>query len=278
MAEPQAVQAGSSRSSDGAQSDLGGSGQARVGLTSTSTRNNQFPWDEFDTTYYLRKNYSDLRWDDRQILETVRDFLVNFRPDGQAAGLDLGSGPNLYPALAMLPLCSEITLVERALSNVAWLNQEVTNFAPNWNQFWELLCEQPRYRAVADPRTALAERVTVQAGDVFGLPARRWQVGTMFFVAESISPRQDEFETAVRQFVRALTDGAPFAAAFMENSSGYDVGDHRFPAFAVEKNHISSILAPEATDLRISRVGVGREVLRPGYTGMITVCGRVRAG
>lgn len=243
-----------------------------------ASRNHQFPWDEFDTRSYLSHNYRDLRWDDSAILETIRDFFVDFHPGGDAAGIDLGAGPNLYPALAMLPLCSSITLVERASSNVDWLRAEVCDFAPSWDQFWALLCREPRYRAIANPRAALAARATVEAGDVFDLPARHWQVGTMFFVAESISPRQDEFEAAVRQFVRSLQDGAPFAAAFMENSSGYDVGDQRFPATPVDEAHIRAILEPETRELRVTRLGIGAEVLRPGYTGMISVCGQVRAG
>jgi hypothetical protein len=279
MVEPQMAQAGTSRPFGGTEVGLREGRETRgvPARAGGAEGNARFPWDEFDTASYLRHNYRDLRSDDRQILEVVRDFLVDFLPGGQAEGLDLGSGPNLYPALAMLPLCSKITLVERSLSNVTWLRDEVKHYGPSWNPFWELLCEQPRYRALADPRAALADRVSVEPGSVFDLPRRRWQVGTMFFVAESISDRRDEFEAAIRRFAQALCAGAPFAAAFMENSLGYDVGGHRFPAVAVDADYICSILQPEADDLRISRIGIGSEVLRPGYTGMITVCGRVRA-
>ncbi|CAM5649016.1 hypothetical protein SANTM175S_10556 [Streptomyces antimycoticus] len=56
------------------------------------------------------------------------------------------------------------------------------------------------------------------AGSLFDLcsGAERWDLGTMFFVAESITTSLDEFRRGVGCFMSALNPGAPFAAAFME--------------------------------------------------------------
>ncbi|WP_261564575.1 SCO2525 family SAM-dependent methyltransferase [Frankia gtarii] len=251
----------------------GGEAPGRPAGVVAPPRNADFPWDEFDTTAYLRHNYQTLRSDDQQILELVRDFFADSLPVGGAKGLDLGSGPNLYPALAMLPLCDEITLFELSNSNVAWLEGEVPNYRHTWDPFWQLLCERPRYRAVGNPRQELARRASVESGSVFELPEDRWDVGTMFFVAESISECPDEFDEALRRFVGALRAGSPFAAAFMENSAGYDVGRRRFPAVAVTEDIVRSILEATASDLRLERIGIEGDALRDGYTGMIVACG-----
>ncbi|MCM3922507.1 SCO2525 family SAM-dependent methyltransferase [Frankia sp. AiPs1] len=279
MSEPQMAQVDSRHRPGTRPTGRGADGEALERRPSPvdAPRNADFPWDEFDTTSYLRHNYRSLRPDDRQILERVRDFFAGSLPAGGARGLDVGSGPNLYPALAMLPLCRTITLFEPSISNVAWLRDEIGDYGRSWDPFWELLCARSRYRRVGDPRQTLADRVSVQQGSVFELPRRGWDVGTMFFVAESISERPEEFEDAVRRFLEALRAGAPFAAAFMENSDGYDVGGRRFPAVAVEAGYIRRILETAATDLRLERIGIGSDVLRAGYTGMIVACGRVRA-
>ena len=72
-------------------------------------------------------------------------------------------------------------------------------------------------------------------GNLFDLPTDRFHVGTMFFVAESITEQADEFELALRAFTRSLKRGAPFAAAFMRNSTGYTVNDRDFPALRVDR-------------------------------------------
>lgn len=238
--------------------------------------NSDFPWDDFDSNWYFDHNYKHLRDDDRQIVELVRDFLVRLDPPSHGHGIDVGAGVNLYPALTMLPFCDEITLYEYAASNVAWLEQEVQSYSPSWDPWWNLLIKKPHYKSICSPREELAAAVRVKRGSIFDLPESRWDIGTMFFVAESISSVLSEFHAALGSFVRSLRPGSPFAAAFMENSLGYDVGAHRFPAVAITKDDIQNYLAAEVEDLKIHRLGKTSSPLRDGYDGMILAIGRVR--
>lgn len=244
-----------------------------------SELNSHFPWDDFDSGWYFDHNYKELRDDDRQIVEFVRDFfstldLPNHR---HIHGIDVGAGTNLYPALTMLPFCDEITLYEYAASNVSWLRRETQSYSPSWDSWWSLLVEEPVYKSFDSPREALAAAARVERGSIFDLPASRWDIGTMFFVAESISSAQSEFHTALGSFVRSLRPGAPFAAAFMENSLGYDVGTHRFPAVAIAEDEVGNCLGGVTEDLKIHRLGKTSNPLRDGYDGMILAIGRVRA-
>ncbi|MGH3865432.1 MAG: SCO2525 family SAM-dependent methyltransferase [Pseudonocardiaceae bacterium] len=237
--------------------------------------NGDFPWDEFDSSRYYDHNYKVLRDDDRQILEIIRDFFATLDLPRRRNGIDVGSGTNLYPALAMLPLCDEITLYEYSTSNVSWLQREVRSYSPSWDAFWELLAREPLYKLVDSPREALATVARIERGSIFDLPESRWDIGTMFFAAESISATPSEFRAGLESFIRSLRTGAPFAAAFMENSAGYDVGARRFPAVAIAVNDVKNCLEGDVEDLKIHRTGLTNEPLRAGYDGMILATGRV---
>ncbi|MDQ3274114.1 MAG: SCO2525 family SAM-dependent methyltransferase [Actinomycetota bacterium] len=240
--------------------------------------NSHFPWDDFDSSWYFDHNYKVLRDDDRQIIEIVRDFFVTLDPSSHRCryGIDVGSGTNLYPALTMLPLCDKTTLYEYATSNVSWLQREMELYSQSWDPFWDLLAKEPLYKSVDSPRKALAAKARVETGSVFDLPEWRWDIGTMFFVAESLSSELSEFQAALGSFLRSLRPGAPFAAAFMENSSGYDVSTHRFPAVAITANDVEICLAGATEDLEIHRIGTTSSPLRDGYEGMILAIGRAR--
>lgn len=243
----------------------------------SSKANSHFPWQDFDSSWYFDLNYKNLREDDRQIVEIVRDFFSALdSPRRNRHGIDVGAGVNLYPALTMLPFCDEITLREYAASNVAWLEREILSYSPSWDPSWNLLIKDPAYKAIDSPREALAAAVRIQRGSIFDLPQSQWDIGTMFFVAESISSVPAEFHSALDSFVKSLRPGAPFAAAFMENSLGYDVGTHRFPAVAITQDDVEKSLGDKTENFRIHRLDKTSNPLRDGYDGMILAVGRVR--
>lgn len=235
--------------------------------------NADFRWDEFDAVAYLNHNYVGMRDDDRALLEFTRDFFSSAGLGDSCDAGDVGAGTNLYPALAMLPWSKRITLVEHSARNQDWLDSEIHRYSDCWDPFWDLLRENVAYEDVTDPRAALASRAEVTKGSIFDLPRWQWDLGTMFFVAESISPRPEEFEAAVAAFVGTLRPGAPFAAAFMENSEGYDVGDLRFPAVKRTEDDVQSVFKGRAKDVRTERLGLDHNPVRAGYTGMIFASG-----
>jgi len=116
--------------------------------------------------------------------------------------------------------------------------------------------------------------VKVQPGSVFDLPRNAWDLGTMFFVAEAITSDEKEFRRGLRCFVDCLTPGAPFVAAFMENSQGYSVNGHFFPTVPVAEKEVRDCLKGIVEgEIEFIREGLGDNPLRKGYTGMILACG-----
>ncbi|MCN9239543.1 SCO2525 family SAM-dependent methyltransferase [Streptomyces sp. RY43-2] len=235
-------------------------------------------WSAFDPIAYVDHNYRDLQAEDAEILQILRDhFGGHFagRADGPVSGIDVGAGANLYPGLAMLPWCDEITLFERSSANVRYLKSQVASYDANWDQFWRVLCKNEVYAALdIDPRAKFRTAVRVEEGNLFELVAHegQWSMGTMFFVAESMTTSREEFTRGVECFLRALRPGAPFAAAFMEHSKGYHAGKHFFPACDVGESEVYESLAPFADEFTTTRLKASAAV-REGYSGMIVAYG-----
>lgn len=249
-------------------------------------RNADAPWNMFSSHGYWRRNYSKLQAEDREIIRRVSHFFVSALagcPPVQRA-IDVGAGPNLYPALLMLPWTEQILLTDFSKSNVSWLHDQLAdNISPwPWRHFWREMRKAKGYCDVSRPRQRLREACVSEQGyagverlSVFDLPKARWNLGTMFFVAESITQDPVEFRSAVAAFVNALTPGAPFAAAFMAESDGYPVDGTQFPALPIKSDDVRQHL----TELGVREPSVDlldtRDRVRDGYTGMIVATGFV---
>jgi hypothetical protein len=249
-------------------------------------RNADAPWNMFSSQHYWRQNYRELQAEDREIIRRVSHFFMAALagcPPVQRA-IDVGAGTNLYPALLMLPWTRQILLADFSKSNVSWLHDQVDdNTSPwAWLRFWAEMREAKGYSDVAKPRKRLREACVPVPGhagieqlSVFDLPKARWNLGTMFFVAESITEDPKEFRAAVAAFVGALTPGAPFAATFMAGSAGYPVDGTRFPALPIEPDHVQRHLA----ELGVREPSVDlletSDRVRDGYEAMIVATGFV---
>ncbi|MBQ0830701.1 SCO2525 family SAM-dependent methyltransferase [Streptomyces tagetis] len=242
----------------------------------TMDRNADAPWSKFDPEVYVDNNYRTPLDVDLLIVRLMRDHFGRCFADGvpdSVRGVDVGAGANLYPALSMLPWCEKVLLLEYAQPNVEYLERQVSpeGYDPVWDAFWEVLREAPAYRDV-DPRARCGEIVRVERGNLFDLDGqRRWEMGTMFFVADSMSECPEEFARGVRCFMNALGEGAPFAAAFMKESVGYRVGDHTYPAYRVNEERVRESLEAFTTDVETHDL---HHMVRPGHEGILLALGR----
>lgn len=234
-------------------------------------------WHKFDPEAYCARNYRALRDDDRQVVEKLGAFFASCAIPKSAHGVDVGAGSNLYPAFGMLPFCKKVDLLESSSSNVRWLERNRRTLwirrDRRWDPFWETYLKHSAYKRAGSrtPYRSLFRKVRVRRASVFDLPSHAYDVGTMFFVACSLSTRIDDFYSAVDGFGRCLKSGAPFAMAFMTNSDGYPAGDRWFPAVRVGVAEIApaiKAIAPEASFYEIEPV----DPLRSGV-GMMLVTG-----
>lgn len=238
-----------------------------------AVNNAECPWDLFDSESYQQRNYATLHELDQIIIPRLARFFESQKLGGGLRAIDVGPGTNLYPAMSMLPFARSITLWEHSAANVAWLQEEIGGYRESWNEFWQaLVVSSDRYRAIDKPSVLLNEVAEVRKGSIFSLEEGQWDLGTMFFVAESITGMRDECATATTRFVRSLKPGAPFAATFMENSRGYVVGGHNFPAVAITEADVQLLLRDVARDITLHPIR-SSHLFRHGYDGMMLVTG-----
>jgi hypothetical protein len=250
----------------------------------THVHNADAPWNSFSSDDYWRVNYRHPQPEDQEIIHRVSQFFIQAYAGGPRArrGLDVGSGTNLYPALLMLPWTEQILLTDFSVSNHRWLQRHIADddTAWTWGPFWGELEEAEGYRQIGEPRRRLRDACVPQPGfagielcSVFDLPVAQWDLGTMFFVAESITEDPQEFRAGMAGFLRALKPGSPFAAAFMAGSDGYPVAGIRFPALPITPDDVRLCFTElGARELSVEPLHTSHRV-REGYAGMITATG-----
>jgi hypothetical protein len=250
----------------------------------TPTQNADVEWDNFPSQDYWHRNYKEVLAPDKEILRLVGSFFSEAL-HGRARvrrAIDVGSGTNLYPALLMLPWAEQILLTDYSESNVRWLRDQVADDDPawKWQPFWRQLQAFEGYSQMSEPRKQLrlacAEKKrtpAIRECSVFDLPPAQWQLGTMFFVAESITRDPREFAGAIGRFAGALEPHSPFAAAFMSGSEGYPLGDVVYPALPVAADDIRERFARlRVSELRVKELETS-QLVREGYEGMIVATG-----
>jgi hypothetical protein len=241
-------------------------------------------WNRFSSHDYWRRNYYELQAEDQEIIRRVSEFFIRAFRGRQPVrrSIDVGSGTNLYPALLMLPWTEQILLTDLSPRNVHWLRRQLAADGAGWTwrPFWRALQEAEGYRHIGEPRKQLREacvsvrgRAGIERLSVFDLPEAQWDLGTMFFVAESITEDPREFRLAVERFVRALKPGAPFATAFMSGSHGYPVAGKVFPALPISPQDVEKhFIELGASELSVELLETKHRV-RHGYDGMIVATG-----
>lgn len=253
--------------------------------TAMPTHNADVRWEDFSSQDYWHHNYKKVLPADQEIIRLVSSFFIDTfrsRPRVQQA-IDVGSGTNLYPAMLMLPWAEQILLSDYSQSNVRWLRDQVMDdsVAWTWQPFWRELHALEGYNQVSEPRKQLRVACAGQRGrppaieehSVFDLPRGQWQLGTMFFVAESITRDPEEFAKAIGCFVGALQPHSPFAASFMSGSRGYPVGGVTYPALPVAANDvIEHFKRLGVSSLSVKQLETS-QLVRDGYEGMIVATG-----
>ena len=243
------------------------------------SKNQDFSWDNFDPEAYVAHYYGDPHPDDDEVLRQTCAALAAFAGDREIDVIDVGTGPNLFPLFAALPVSRRQTVWEYAPSNIEWLRRELDGgqLREPWTHFWDIVrTTNVRAGALANPVAALGARTEVTQGSIFDVPQRQWDAATMFFCAESITRDQDEFARACAAFAGAVRPGGAVAAAFLAGSRGYRVGEEDYPAVSVGPEELGEAFGGLVDNLRLSGIGNRDEEIRSGYTGMIFLTGRVR--
>ena len=235
-------------------------------------------WVNFDSEAYFKHYYGDPHPDDDLVLRMICDVFK--AADSPLHTIDVGTGPNLYPFFAALPRAHRLTAWEYSSANVAWLNAELQRevMRPQWEHFWKVVCDAygSGWELPSDPIAALRRKASVRQGSIYDLPKREWDAATMFFCAEAVTDKQDEFDKACGCFAGAVRPGGMLAAAFILNSPGYEVGGRPYPVMNLTEKSLRRTFDGFADAVTTQTIGMTKEEVRSGYTGMCFVTARAR--
>jgi hypothetical protein len=147
-----------------------------------------------------------------------------------------------------------------------------------WRHFWRVTQDayRPEFHLPENPIPDLRAKTVLSGGSVFDLPEGIWDAATMFFCAESITERQDEFETACAAFVRCVKPGGALIAAFLVRSGGYIVADRPFPELSLSAESIEMTFAHHADKVVAESIGIVEREIRSGYSGFVFLTGFAR--
>jgi hypothetical protein len=249
--------------------------------TRAPSGNADYRWAQFDSEAYFQHYYGEPHADDDLVIRFAVEAMKRAPPiDAELEVVDVGTGPNLIPFFCALPRARELTAWEYAESNIAWLEAEMrrVEMRPQWHHFWGVTREayQPEWRLPEDPMPILRAKTVVRQGSIFDLPQRTWDAATMFFCAESITERKDEFEAACAAFADCVKLGGTLVAAFLVRSAGYMVADRRFPVLCLSAESIEKVFARHAKSIKAETIGISEREIRSGYSGFVFLTGIAR--
>lgn len=243
--------------------------------------NADYRWAQFDSEAYFQHYYGEPHPDDDLLIRHAVEAMKLAPPLGAELDVvDVGTGPNLIPFFCAIRRARRLTAWEYAESNVAWLEAELqrNEMRPQWWHFWRTTCEAygPTYDLPDNPLPLLRSKSIVSKGSVFELPKRNWDAATMFFCAESITEREDEFEAACAAFARCVKPGGAMIAAFLVRSAGYVVADRPFPVLCLSADKIEAVFRRHADNIKAARIGIVEREIRSGYSGFVFLTGIAR--
>ena len=242
--------------------------------------NADYRWAEFDSEAYFNHYYGEPHPDDDRVIECAVKAIKEARPAGRELDMvDIGTGPNLIPLFCALPRAQSLTVWEYAESNIAWLEAELARDAmrPQWQHFWGVTRRAYGSDDLPEnPIPVLRAKTTLRQGSIFDIPERGWDAATMFFCAESITQRQDEFEAACAAYARSVKPGGALIAAFLVRSGGYVVADRPFPVLSLSVETIEQVFARHVEDMKAEQIGIREREIRSGYSGFVFLTGTAR--
>lgn len=239
--------------------------------------NADYEWANFDSEAYFQHYYGEPHPDDDLVIQRAAAVLRRAEPLGAKLDIvDVGTGPNLIPFFSAFPRAARLTAWEYAPSNVAWLEAELRSktLRPQWRHFWDVARKAHGQDLPDNPLPALAAIAQVRQGSIFDLPRAQWDAATMFFCAESITERMEEFEAACACFARCVKPGGALVGAFLVRSGGYVVADHPFPVLHLSSENIIATFNKFAHDVQAEHIGIVEREIRSGYAGFVLLTGK----
>jgi hypothetical protein len=252
---------------------------------------------EFDPVEYAKRNYGHIMAEDRTIIHHMAHHIRRMPMRRAERVADVGTGPNLYPAMLMSALVADegsIDLIEPGEPSLQFLEtllytqtgiyygrdsdgrEQSIDTRALWPKFSNLITITGRH--VAFTNTYLRTRLLADCipGDIFELPEKHYDHASSFFVAETITDDEAECALAIRSLVSCVRPGGTFFVGMMVGNEDWPADEIvRFPVARLTMPDVRQMFddIPEAyrTDIRFISGPTNRT--RSGYSGMALAIG-----
>lgn len=207
---------------------------------------------------------------------------LGIRPKSLRLMADVGTGPNLYPAMLLAPFImskdqgARIDLIEYAQPNLSYLHSLFSGHsslppADIWDKFETFMTEYSSvWRGTLNRMRSLAK---VCRGSIFNLRPDTYDAISSFFVPESITESRQECDKAINCLLSAVKPGGLVIVGHMLNSTGYPAGANRhFPAVPLTIDDLRQIYKGKLESVTIVEPPLTPEV-RDDYEGAAVVVG-----
>lgn len=181
------------------------------------------PWAAFNPEAYSTENYEVIQEVDRSLAGLLVDAWK--RRGKVERTLEVGTGANLYPALAASEHSARLLLTDLNTANLDWIREQQLHLDPHWIEFGSTSLP---YREAAS-RLAMAEVRQLSLHHLSTL-VHRYPVIQMFFVVDSMTSDLQEVRDCLAQLHDALTPDGTLFGVFTLGSRGYCVARSAFPA------------------------------------------------
>jgi len=223
-------------------------------------------WKNFNPETYIKHNYSNIHQEDKQIIRRLVKFYSQHHL--LKLGLDIGTGPNLYPLILMLPITKKIESIDFNRQNINYLKGQIMKMNRNWKRFFNFIKKIYKQSGI-NLINSLKTKVIIKQGDIYQLAEEKYDLVSMFFCAESITNDYEKFSSVCNKLINSVKINGLIVAAFMENSSQFFVGKIRHKTYLVNIKCLKKIFSPRVKNLKIYKIHKAKIPLRPGYTGIL---------
>jgi len=212
-------------------------------------------WGSWNARKYLETYYGSPIGDTFETLDFITDELKDYKNKPFLNGLEFGTGPTLFGALATCPYVQKLHLSDYLPQNLAeiqrWLSQEDDSF--NWDICTAYLLKKegidPTVENITQRSNELREKVgKLLIGDITkGWPLLddkgHYDLLVSLFCADSITSSKEEWHQYMKNLFNLAAPKGTIIIGALRNCPFYRVGDLYFPCANVNEKDFEDVIS-----------------------------------
>jgi len=207
-------------------------------------------WRKWNPRSYLSQYYMTptIPSDELSILRHILPFLRS-RTHPFSKAIDVGAGPTLHHAIALIPYVAELHLSDYLTNNLKhirkWLDSAPD--AHNWDTYIkEIILLENTKETLNERKALLREKITlltkIDLKKQHPLASReKYPLVTSFYCADSIAQTKSQWRSYMRHLFQLVAPGGAIILSALHHAQQYIVGVHAFPSANITQGDLVDI-------------------------------------